>query len=214
MTLVSADRSNGSAPLVGRWAAPVFFCFLDALVLLSLPGLAFWLAVAAPLVALLLLPWPPAGWKDGLVYWWRFEAPPSHRAFSHYAVADPRVDIERLRDRLGWLPRSGREQHAGWRNLLTHVERDPVVRLVRRRYGSARELVAFSVLVLLSLVFLSVLEGASQGVVSLAVAALAVQYVACAYIAQRRGVELVGSVLLQFATSTVQKTGAATGASK
>ena len=82
--------------------------------------------VAAPAVLSLLvgiLGWSvPRSWKEVLVFW-RASASrlPSSRAFSHLAPSDTRINLDRLRSRIGTFPKNPARQTALWyRMYLAH----------------------------------------------------------------------------------------------
>ena len=70
---------------------------------------------------------------------WR-HALPGHRAFSKYAVRDPRIDVSALEKLHGSpLPVDPVEQNRAWYRLYKTVENDPAVRQVHRDFLLLRD---------------------------------------------------------------------------
>jgi len=83
--------------------------------------------------------------KASLVFWRRVHPEPGYRAFSEHAAADPRVDVEQLREALGGtLPQEPEKQNAAWIQLLRKHEADPAVRTNHGEYLLFRDLVWLS----------------------------------------------------------------------
>lgn len=86
--------------------------------------------------------------KARLVFWKWHHPLPGSRAFSELAKADPRIDIETIRRKLGRLPRSPQKQNAAWYGLYQSVKHDPSVSTNHREYLFARDYASLSALML------------------------------------------------------------------
>lgn len=149
----------------------------------------------APVIVLLLTSLLPSDVKASLVYWRVSEVLPGHRAFSVHAHADPRVDVDGLRAKVGEFPASPREQNTLWYRLFKEVDGKPEVAQAHRHFLLFRDVAALSLLLLVvAAIALQFLEASSSSV-WFAAALLAVQYLATATAARFHGVRLVRNVL-------------------
>jgi len=83
----------------------------------------------------------PAG-KARLVFLRFRNALPGHRAFTKLGPADPRVDMEKLKAKLGGLPSDPAEQNKVWYRLYQTVEDQPLVLAIHRDFLLARDFAA------------------------------------------------------------------------
>lgn len=83
--------------------------------------------------------------KDRLVFWrWQFPLP-GHRAYSFYALHDPRIDLVRLTELNGGsLPTDPKDQGTTWFRMFKSVEDEPAVLQVHRDYLLARDYTGMS----------------------------------------------------------------------
>lgn len=90
--------------------------------------------------------------KSRLVFlrWWH--AMPGHRAFSVFAVSDPRVDVDGLRKLLGkeW-PTDPEAENRTWYRLFQEVENDPAVLYAHGEYLFTRDYAGFAALFVFAL---------------------------------------------------------------
>lgn len=75
------------------------------------------LAGTGPVLAVFLNYILPSSVKDSIVFWRLKDALPGHRAFSQHMKGDPRVDVFALKEKIGELPQSPRDQNATWYRL-------------------------------------------------------------------------------------------------
>jgi hypothetical protein len=101
------DASSGNWSLLGRSLGVPAIVGLIA-------GIASWVV--------------PRKLKETLVFWRvGVRCMPSSRAFSEIAPADPRIDIDRLRARMGDFPVSPSEQSARWYSLYRKHQKEAAV---------------------------------------------------------------------------------------
>lgn len=152
-------------------------------------------AAVAPVVVLLLTSLLSSDAKDVLVFWRFTETLPGHRAFSIYAVKDPRVDLEALRKNVGAFPEKAKDQNTTWYKLYKKVDSDVTVAQAHRHYLLFRDLATLSLfLVPISAILLYVFDAslASSGI---ALVLLIGQYAVTAVAARHNGVRFVTNVL-------------------
>jgi hypothetical protein len=190
-----------------KWLWAVVAADALALVAFAFPAAldqaASWLASGArvagvsiaPVIVLLLTSLLSSEIKAVLVFWRVRNVLPGHRAFSLYAVKDPRVDVERLRAAVGEFPRAPRDQNALWYRLFKKVEADPAVAQAHRHFLLFRDLAALSFLLAVVAPPGLYFVGAGPASVWFALGLFAVQYLATAIAARHNGVGLVGNVL-------------------
>jgi len=83
--------------------------------------------------------------KARLVFW-RWKDPlPGCRVFSELIHADPRIDIKRLKEKLGGFPRSAKEQNVAWFQVYKRQAKSVVVNDSHRLYLLTRDMAALSV---------------------------------------------------------------------
>jgi hypothetical protein len=158
-----------------------------------------------PLVVLLLSQVLPSSLKASFVFWRVKDALPGHRAFSKYAVADPRVNVPALQKRLGQLPSSPRDQNATWFKLYLQAANEPSVVDANKGYLMFRDMAAISILLVVAVPVSLFANGASLRVTLIVAVLLAVQYLFTAIAARNNGVALVTNVLSLSADGGKQK---------
>lgn len=135
--------------------------------------------------------------KARLVFW-RWKNPlPGSEAFSRYAATDQRVDMERLRKKVGNLPTSPEEQNMTWYRLYKKVaERAPVVD-AHRSFLFCRDYTAIAVLLLVVLGSVVSWQVRPMTSVCAFLLVLAVQYFVVRIAAVNAGRRLVTNVLAE-----------------
>jgi hypothetical protein len=162
-------------------------------------------ASIAPVLVLLLTSILPAELKQALVFWRMRDVLPGHRAFSVYALKDPRIDVARLRAAIGEFPALARDQNSLWYRLFQQVEAEPRVAQAHRHFLLFRDLAALSIL--LAIIAPAALHALGAGVAAawLAFALLGGQYVATAIAGRFHGVRFVCNVLAQHGVGAAVK---------
>jgi hypothetical protein len=121
---------------------------------------------------------------------------PGHRAFSQYAISDPRIDPAALAKLIGSdFPVQPLEQNRMWYRLYRTIENDPAVREVHRDFLLLRDYAGLSVLftVLYGAVGFFTIRSLSVGLLYFLL--LIVQYLAVRQAAENYGVRFVTTVL-------------------
>jgi hypothetical protein len=135
---------------------------------------------------------------------WR-EILPGHRAFSKYAISDPRIDPEIVRQILGRaLPIDPVEQNRTWYKLYKNVEKEPAVDQVHRDFLLMRDYTGLAVLFLVFNGPLGFFVISSLKVYAIYLLALVVQYALVRQAASHYGVRMVTTVLAQTAAKHSQ----------
>lgn len=149
----------------------------------------------APLIVLLLTSLLPSSVKAVLVFWRVRDPLPASRAFSVHALADPRVDLARLRATVGEFPVVPRDQNSLWYRLFKQVEDTAVVAEAHRHFLLFRDLAALSALMVVIAPMTIFAFGASGFGVGVSFVLFVLQYGATAIAARHHGVRLVTNVL-------------------
>lgn len=158
-------------------------------------GIRAAVAAVIPVVVLLLNELLPASWKARLVFWRWKDALPGHRAFEPRTLRDPRIDEDRLRDKVGAFPVGAAEQNRLWYRLFKKVESEGSITHVHRQFLLLRDLACLSLL-LLAATGIAFTAGQLTSNVAIAAAGLLVgQYLLAALNARRQGHGMVTSVL-------------------
>ena len=106
---------------------------------------------------------------------WRHPLPGS-RAFSKFGAEDPRVDLARLRQRVGNFPKSGPTQNRLWYRLYREIDNEPAVEDAHTGYLLARDYTSLSAMFIIFLGSAALIEfGASPAAITY-VAFLALQF--------------------------------------
>lgn len=147
----------------------------------------------------------PSKAKAVLVFWRARDVLPGHRAFTAFLDGDPRVDRAAIEKDLGTLPTNPKEQNAAWYKLLKKHEYDPRVEEAHQQFLLFRDLAAISVLPM-PFILGAIATGALQTRAGLwGIAALLIQYLACAVAARNHGNSLVSNVLAVHSVSVKAK---------
>ncbi|HDS3853583.1 TPA: hypothetical protein QHX64_003062 [Legionella pneumophila] len=89
-----------------------------------------------------------------LIIFWRIDALPGHRAFSHLVFSDPRINLDTLRSKLGEFPDNPRSQNSLWYGLLKKHESNTSVKEAHQYFLLFRD-AASMVLIIFMLFFVS-----------------------------------------------------------
>lgn len=157
--------------------------------------------VMAPVIALIGTGLLSATTKASLVFWRFRHVLPGHRAFSHWAKTDPRVDVDKLKQKLGELPREPTKQNTTWYALFKQHEASPTVSEAHRNFLLARDLAAVALLfgVFGGIALLVVQRNVKWSL--LYSVAMALHYLVLAIVARNHGNALVCNVLADHSTS-------------
>lgn len=159
-------------------------------------------SLLAPPVLLLLSSLIPNQLKASLVFWRARFALPGHRAFSHHAHADPRIDPAKLLARISPYPVEAREQNSAWYRIYRAHRDDDAVLDANRRFLLFRDLAVVSLLLAVLLPFGIWALGLRSAVLPTLIVFIA-QYVLSAIAARQAGIRLVTSVLAIESTSDI-----------
>jgi hypothetical protein len=133
---------------------------LDGLTKGNIATLGRLVAVPSALALLIgILSWAvPRRWKEILIFW-RLDKNclPSRRAFSMFALNDPRVDRRRLASRCGPLPSDPAEQTHLWYSLYRKHSDNPAVDDAHCAYLRYREMTSLAATVLTVFLAVSIL---------------------------------------------------------
>ena len=133
--------------------------------------------------------------KAVLVFW-RLKNPlPGCRAFDDIALDDPRIDVERLKLRLGKLPIDPVEQNQLWYRLYNQYKDETPVIDAHGNYLLVRELVCLSVAFLFALPGLALTLGVGYSVALQYAGLLSILYVLVACSGRYYGRRFVANVL-------------------
>jgi len=153
------------------------------------------LALAMPVLVLLLSSLLSSNVKASLVYFKGRQALPGHEAFSRHGPADSRIDMVALKRNVRTLPTTPAEQNALWYKLYKKVMTDAAVVEAHRSYLMFRDMAAVSVLLTPIAPLVLYVNGVALGPCWGAAGLFAVQYLATATAARHSGVRLVNNVL-------------------
>jgi hypothetical protein len=86
--------------------------------------------------------------KSRLVFLkWKYPLP-GHRAFTHYAKSDPRIDIAALQGACGRLPTNPKEQNLLWYKMFKAIDTDPAVLDAHEAYLIMRDAACLTLMIL------------------------------------------------------------------
>ncbi|WP_329893914.1 hypothetical protein [Stenotrophomonas sp. SMYL20] len=151
-------------------------------------------SLLAPPALLLLSSLIPGHVKASLVFWRGKFALPGHRAFSHHAHRDPRIDTAKLNARVSPYPIDELEQNSTWYRIYRAHRDDAAVLDANRRFLLFRDLAVVSILMAILLPVGLWAMGLGLAVTPTLVVFLA-QYALSAVAASQAGVRLVTTVL-------------------
>lgn len=128
---------------------------------------------------------------------------PGHRAFSVYAVRDPRIDISALEKLHGSkLPVDAVDQNRTWYRLYKSVEGDHAVRQVHRDFLLLRDYTGMSALFIAILGAAGLYAIPSMKTALIYVSVLVVQYAVVRQAAANYGIRMVTTVLARCTSKT------------
>ncbi|WP_131778527.1 hypothetical protein [Legionella bozemanae] len=85
-----------------------------------------------------------------LIIFWKIDALPGHRAFSHWVFSDSRINVDALRSKLGGFPDNPKSQNSLWYNLLKKHESNIAVKEAHQHFLLFRD-AASMVLIMLTI---------------------------------------------------------------
>jgi hypothetical protein len=134
--------------------------------------------------------------KERLVFMrWR-HALPGHRAFSKYAPADPRIDLDQLRGAIGRpFPTEPAEQNKTWYKLYSTVKDDPSVTQVHRDFLLTRDCAGFAAIFMLVLAPAALILTTSKATGLIYCVCLAAQFLVIRHAASTYGARLVANAM-------------------
>jgi hypothetical protein len=137
-----------------------------------------------------------ANMKARLVFLRWKNALPGHRAFSQLALADPRIDLVRLKKSLGnKMPEGPDAENRVWYRIFKEVELSPEVQQAHREFLFMRDYAGFSTLFLLGLGFAAFAISKPLNVALFYFLLLCLQFIVVRYVAANYGVRFVSTVL-------------------
>ncbi|ARG98621.1 hypothetical protein B6N58_13670 [Legionella micdadei] len=86
-----------------------------------------------------------------LIIFWRIDALPGHRAFSHWVFSDSRINVDALRSKLGGFPDNPKSQNSLWYNLLKKHEPNIAVKEAHQHFLLFRD--AASMVLIMLMIF-------------------------------------------------------------
>lgn len=153
------------------------------------------LTVLLPIPALILSSLLSADQKAVFVFW-RLKNPlPGARAFSVYAHADHRIDLENRKTQVGDFPVGAREQNAKWYGLYRQVASDASVADSHKNYLLFRDIAAMSLLLVPALPVAMYLIGVDKARILISATWFLSQYLVSAWAARTTGIRFVQNVL-------------------
>ncbi|HEV2692322.1 MAG TPA: hypothetical protein VG347_05445 [Verrucomicrobiae bacterium] len=155
------------------------------------------LAVTMPLLAIVLNGFLDDQTKARLVFW-RWKNPlPGCRAFSNLIRDDPRINVEKLKLKLGAFPRSPRDQNVLWYQIYKKNIKSVIVSDSHRIYLLTRDMAALSAVFIPALSTCTLLSACSLSLRTLYCVALFFQYFIVATSARNYGNRFVANVLAE-----------------
>ena len=137
-----------------------------------------------------------ANMKARLVFLRWTHALPGHRAFSRYALTDPRIDLVRLKKSLGnKFPEGPDAENKVWYRIFKEVEGAHEVQHVHREFLLMRDYAGFSALFLVGLGFTALVIAKSLDVALYYCLFLLLQFIVARHVAATYGVRFVCTVL-------------------
>lgn len=135
---------------------------------------------------------------------WR-HALPGHRAFSVFAVSDPRINVEALRKLLGkdW-PTTPEDENRAWYRFFKETENDPVILWAHREFLFTRDYAGFAVLFLVMFGAAAAFTVRPASVLAVYLAFLVLQLVIARHVAATYGNRLVCTVLARRGATPVK----------
>jgi hypothetical protein len=139
----------------------------------------------------------PRGWKEVLIFWRMMEKNclPSNRAFTVFALNDPRVDRRRLAEKCGPLPSDPAEQTRLWYNLYQKNADHPAVEDAHCAYLRYREMTALVASIVTVFVLVSIWIHPSLRTLMFGVGLIAAEYLLLLLAARNAANHFVTNVL-------------------
>jgi len=148
----------------------------------------------SPIITLVLSGIIPTSLKEVLVFWKIKDRLPGCRAFSHFAMKDPRINIKLLVSKVGKFPEEPKEQNRVWYSLYQQYSNDDVIWGSHRDFLLARDLASLSFLFLLVFGSVSLLFGSSK-YIFVYLSYLVIQFLVLSLVARNYGNRFVCNVL-------------------
>ena len=102
--------------------------------------------ILSPILSLVLNGFLPNSFKEFLVFWKIKNRLPGCRAFSKFAISDYRVDVNKLKIKVGRFPDAPQDQNRVWYKLYSDLQENKVVKGSHRDFLLTRDLCAISFL--------------------------------------------------------------------
>jgi len=135
--------------------------------------------------------------KARLVFW-HWENPlPGCRAFSVLIHTDPRIDVARLKEKHGPLPRAAKEQNSLWFGLYKKHSASVTVSDSHRLYLLTRDMAAMSALFVIPFSSLALFSSSNTQIAGIYTSALVIQFALVATAARNYGNRFVKNVLTE-----------------
>lgn len=200
MTLKDQNRAGLYTVMAANLALYFAFSRLSAISAGDWPALlSGWLAAAPAGLGLVIVgilnAQADAITKARLVFMRWHNPLPGSEAFTRWAPADPRVDMQALAEKFGPLPSEPQAQNALWYRLYGSVEDAAAVEHAHREYLFTRDFHFLAALMLIGLGLLAIATFAGVAKTSLYVAILAAQFLMTGQAARNHGRRLVCTVL-------------------
>lgn len=109
------------------------------------------LFILSPLISLIINGLFPNSFKEFLVFWKIKNRLPGCRAFSEFALEDPRIDVEILKKKIGEFPYKPIEQNKLWYTLYKQLRENEIIIGSHRDFLLTRDLctISFALMILL-----------------------------------------------------------------
>ncbi len=156
----------------------------------SVKGLIF---ILSPIITIVLNGIMPNSIKEAIVFWKVKNRLPGCRAFSHFAIRDPRINTESLKNKIGEFPKEPDEQNRVWYSLYQQYGSDEIVWGSHRDFLLTRDLASLSLLFLV--IFGSILIFYTNNFVSMYLFYLIIQYLILSFSSRNYGNRFVCNVL-------------------
>lgn len=152
---------------------------------------------AALAVVLGILSWAvPRNWKEVLVFWRTGKnCLPSSRAFTVIANDDPRINVQRLAEKLGPLPSDPARQTVVWYGVYRKHAEDASVQDAHCAYLRYREMTALSGSIVISFVVASLWAHLSIFTLLIGISLVVAEYFLLLLAARNAAVHFVANVL-------------------
>ena len=158
----------------------------------------------SPIITIVLNGIMPNSIKETIVFWRFKNRLPGCRAFSHFAMKDPRINIQSLKNKIGEFPKEPDDQNRLWYSLYQQYENDEVI------WGSHKDFLITRDLASLSFLFLVIFGSISifyiSSIVSVYLFCLIVQYLLLSFSSRNYGNRFVCNVLAKASENKNQLT--------